>query len=245
MTSAERSTLAELATLAEHELNMIDVIHATARSARYERGPAGDAEEIGRRTGGGGRLYQVAVAPQARRAVRTDWAFIASSQLGGDMFGYHWLDPDRLAIYLHDVCGHGVGASLLSIAVYNVLRRQSLPDVHFHEPAEVLAGLNRAFPMEENQLKFFTMWYGVFEPASRTLRYSSAGHPPALMFNGRSGSPERNSASPSLPIGATEDATFETQIASAFRSRAVSTSTATVFQRSITRRRDAGNQRVD
>ena len=47
------------------------------------------------------------------------------------------LDRDRLAIYLHDVCGHGMSASLLSIAVFNMLRRQSLPDVHFHEPETI------------------------------------------------------------------------------------------------------------
>jgi sigma-B regulation protein RsbU (phosphoserine phosphatase) len=108
------------------------------------------------------------------------------------------------------VCGHGVSASLLAIAVFNMLRRQSLAEVRFDEPAEVLAALNRAFPMEENQDRFFTMWYGVFEPGSRTLRYSSAGHPPALMFNGHPDRPIRL-GDPSLPIGASEDATFETQ----------------------------------
>ncbi|MBW2566512.1 MAG: PAS domain-containing protein, partial [Deltaproteobacteria bacterium] len=46
----------------------------------------------------------------------TDYQFISSSQLGGDMLGYHWLDGKeggRLAMYLLDVSGHGVGASLL------------------------------------------------------------------------------------------------------------------------------------
>ena len=56
--------------------------------------------------------------------------------------------------------------------------------MRFHEPAEVLAGLNRAFPMGEHDNKFFTIWYGVFDATSRILNYSSAGHPPALIFNG-------------------------------------------------------------
>src|SRR5262249_34090746 len=46
--------------------------------------------------------------------VRVDWRFVPSAQLGGDMFGYHWIDPDHLAIYLLDVSGHGVGSSLLA-----------------------------------------------------------------------------------------------------------------------------------
>jgi phosphoserine phosphatase RsbU/P len=210
LTSAEQSTLADMATLAEHELNMIDVIHAQRDLLDTKEALLATQKKLAGELAEAAAYIKSLLPPKLDGPVRTDWAFIASSQLGGDMFGYHWLDPGRLAIYLHDVCGHGVSASLLSIAVYNVLRRQSLPDVRFDEPAEVLAALNRAFPMEENQHKFFTMWYGVFEPASRTLRYSSAGHPPALMFNGRPDRPSRL-GEPSLPIGATEDATFETQ----------------------------------
>ena len=43
--------------------------------------------------------------------VSADWRFIPSTQLGGDAFGYHWLDADHFAMYLLDVCGHGVGAA--------------------------------------------------------------------------------------------------------------------------------------
>ena len=39
--------------------------------------------------------------------VRVDTCFVPSTHLGGDMFGYHWLDRDRLALYLLDVSGHG------------------------------------------------------------------------------------------------------------------------------------------
>ncbi|MBW1801380.1 MAG: response regulator, partial [Deltaproteobacteria bacterium] len=49
--------------------------------------------------------------------VRTDWRFHPSTALGGDSFGYHWLDEDHFVIYLLDVSGHGVGAALLSISI--------------------------------------------------------------------------------------------------------------------------------
>ncbi len=51
-------------------------------------------------------------APLAEE-IRTDWRFITSTSLGGDSFGYHWLDADHFAMYLLDVSGHGVGAALL------------------------------------------------------------------------------------------------------------------------------------
>jgi serine phosphatase RsbU (regulator of sigma subunit) len=210
--AAEQATFTELARLAEHELNMIDVIHAQRELIETKDALISTQTKLAGELAEAAAYMRSLLPPKLDGPIRTDWAFLASSQLGGDMFGYHWLDNDRLAIYLHDVCGHGVGASLLSIAVYNVLRHQSLPGVPFAEPAKVLDGLNRAFPMEENQNKFFTMWYGVFEPASHTLRYSSAGHPPALMFNGHPNRPIKL-GDPSLPIGAAEDATFETQSA--------------------------------
>lgn len=134
----------------------------------------------------------------------TDWMFIPSTQLGGDSFGYHWLDEDHFALYLLDVCGHGVGAALLSVSVLNVLRSQSLPDTDFKDPAQVLAGLNEAFPMANNNRMYFTMWYGVFHKTNRTLTYSSGGHPPAVLFTGA----DRNSAeikqlsTPCLVVGA-------------------------------------------
>jgi len=112
--------------------------------------------------------------------VPADWRFITSSSLGGDSFGYHWLSADRLAIYLLDVCGHGVGSALLSVSAINTIRNRTLPGTDFTVPSQVLAGLNSAFPMEEQDGKYFTMWYGVFSPSTRELIYASGGHPPAI-----------------------------------------------------------------
>ena len=63
-----------------------------------------------------------------------DWRFIPSSELGGDAFGYHWIDDDHFALYLLDVCGHGVGAALLSVTVLNVLRSGAMQGTDFRDP---------------------------------------------------------------------------------------------------------------
>jgi len=113
--------------------------------------------------------------------LETEWCFQPSQQLGGDTFGYHWIDNDHWAIYLLDVCGHGVGAALLSISALNTIRAQSLPNVDFRRPAEVLAALNRTFWMENQNFLYFTLWYGVYRPSDRQLEFASGGHPPALL----------------------------------------------------------------
>ncbi len=119
--------------------------------------------------------------PLISGAIKTDWRLIPSTELGGDSFGYHWIDPDHFALYLLDVCGHGVGAALLSVTAINVLRNAALPGVDFRDPGAMLTALNEAFLMEKQNDMYFTIWYGVWQPSTRTLRFATAGHPPALL----------------------------------------------------------------
>jgi sigma-B regulation protein RsbU (phosphoserine phosphatase) len=65
----------------------------------------------------------------------------------------------------------------------NALRSQTLSETDFRNPEEVLSALNEAFPGEEHNDMFFTIWYGVYTRATRTLNYASGGHPPALLFS--------------------------------------------------------------
>jgi sigma-B regulation protein RsbU (phosphoserine phosphatase) len=118
--------------------------------------------------------------------VKIDWRFVPSTQLGGDMFGFHWLDPEHLAVYLLDVSGHGVGSSLLAVSAANLLSAQSLPDTDCRNPGQVIAKLNDVFQMEKQNDKYFTIWYGIFQKRDRVLAYCNAGHPPPLLWNGPS-----------------------------------------------------------
>lgn len=118
--------------------------------------------------------------------ILTDWRFVPSAELGGDSFGYHWLDDDHFAFYLLDVSGHGVGAALLSVSAMNALRSQALPSTDFRDPGRVLFALNNAFQMDQQNGLYFTIWYGVFHKPTRTVRYSGGGHPPAILIDGPS-----------------------------------------------------------
>ena len=174
--------------------------------------------------------------------VTIDWQFVPSTQLGGDMFGYHWLDPDHLALYLLDVSGHGVGSSLLAVSAANVLSAQSLPDTDFRDPGQVLTRLNDVFQMEKQDNKYFTIWYGVYhKPDARRLRYAKAGHPPALAA-GSDGQPPQDSASDGPVVGMMPDMPFPgTQ--TTCRRAAGCWSTATASSRSSGRTGRCGSSR--
>ena len=137
------------------------------------------------------------------------WDFESCSSVGGDAFGYHWLDDAHFAIYLLDVCGHGVGAALLSVSVMNTLSQRSLQDVDLRAPDQVLARLNSVFTMTRHNDMYFTIWYGVFHAPSRQLRYATAAHPPALLFApGDAPNAPAQLGIPALPIGAMEDVDY-------------------------------------
>jgi phosphoserine phosphatase RsbU/P len=145
--------------------------------------------------------------------VEIDARFIPSRQLGGDCFDYYWLDPDYLAIYLLDVSGHGLGAALPSISVLNLLRSQSMDGVNFYQPNHVLRALNETFQMDDQNDKYFTIWYGVYNQAKRQLVYSSAGHPPALLISNPLTDEVniKQLKTVSLPIGMMPDTKFVNQ----------------------------------
>lgn len=126
--------------------------------------------------------YIFSILPEPRQAApRTEWLLVPSTELGGDSFGYHQIDADHMAFYLLDVCGHGVGAALLSVTAINVLRSAALPNTDFRDPGAVLSALNDAFPMERQHNMYFTIWYGVLKRSTGELSYASGGHPPSVL----------------------------------------------------------------
>jgi sigma-B regulation protein RsbU (phosphoserine phosphatase) len=143
-----------------------------------------------------------------RGPVASDWCFLSSSQLGGDFFDHQWLSESKLACYLLDVCGHGVGACLLSASIQDALRSRTLPDCDFERPAQVVAALNRAFQMQEHGERFFTIWYGVYDTSTRRIEYSCGGHHAALFFEPGAQAPKQLMCD-GMAAGVADDSEYE------------------------------------
>ncbi len=142
--------------------------------------PAGDVE-----------IQNVAVA----------WRYIPCDELAGDFLNFFALDDRHLALYVVDVSGHGVSSSLLSVTVARSLTRQVTTSsilarphdngsVAVTAPVEVACELNRRFPMEDQGNLYFTMFYGVLDTLTGTLRYVSAGHVPPVVLPADGGDPQ-------------------------------------------------------
>jgi sigma-B regulation protein RsbU (phosphoserine phosphatase) len=140
--------------------------------------------------------------------VRVSARYLPSQELAGDSFGYRWIDDDHLIVYLIDVSGHGIEPALLSVSVHNLLRSGSLPLPTLLAPDTVLAELNRLFQMDQHGEHFLTMWFGVYQASSRTLRYASAGAPPAFAATPGAASATTELATGGQPLGMFGDTAY-------------------------------------
>ena len=122
------------------------------------------------------------IPPPMDGLVSVDWRYIPASTLGGDTIGFHWVDDDHLALHLIDVTGHGLDSALLSVTVTNVIRAGALPGADMRRPDQVLAKLNEAFQGQQHGSKYFTIWYGVYQVATRTMTWAGGGHHPSIVL---------------------------------------------------------------
>ena len=163
--------------LAQAEASRIEAEGARARAEAVQAALTGELEQAAR------YVEALLPAPTRQGPVTANWLYQPSAGLGGDAFGYHWLDENRFAFYLLDVCGHGVGAALLATTVMNVIRAQTV-QADFADPASVLTALNDAFPMAKQNDMYFTMWYGVYDAVAQQVRYAGGGHHAAVLIDG-------------------------------------------------------------
>ena len=145
--------------------------------------------------------------------VAIDWPFVPSTAAGGDMFGYHWLDrPSTWRFTCSTSAAMASARHSWPCRRRTCSRRRSLPDTNFRDPGQVLSRFNDVFQMEKQNGKYFTMWYGVYEPKTRSLAFSNAGHPPALLYTGLSAAKAKleKLEADGLAIGMIDDMPYST-----------------------------------
>jgi sigma-B regulation protein RsbU (phosphoserine phosphatase) len=115
--------------------------------------------------------------------------------------------PGRLFIVVGDVMGHGVAAALVMAGVRAVLRdRAGDPGTL----AELLTRLNRFIEGDLGGTRFMTMFTCVIDLPARTMRWASAGHDPAILYDPATDHFVDSSASGvGLPLGIQSDGGYE------------------------------------
>lgn len=108
---------------------------------------------------------------------------IAATQVGGDYYDivHH---GDFIDLVVADVSGHSVGAALIMAEMRSTLKAElRRVDPNQQGVGDLLAVLNELLmPDLDGAEMFITMFYMRYQRSSRTLRYASAGHNPAILL---------------------------------------------------------------
>jgi len=123
--------------------------------------------------------------------IETDYRFMPSTSIGGDIFNVVCLGGQHTCLYMVDVSGHGIPAALVSVTLAQELSPTGdlLMDQFLGQPRApeaVLRLLDSAFPLERFD-KFFSMFYMLYEAGNGTLSYCNAGHPPPMLLRAAGG----------------------------------------------------------
>ena len=94
-------------------------------------------------------------------------------EVGGDLYGVCACGPERLVIFLGDVSGKGIPASMFMVRAISLARLLSRD---IPEPERILARLNDELAADNPSGMFVTFLCAVFEPGSHRLTLANAGH---------------------------------------------------------------------
>jgi serine phosphatase RsbU (regulator of sigma subunit)/integral membrane sensor domain MASE1/anti-sigma regulatory factor (Ser/Thr protein kinase) len=123
-------------------------------------------------------------------------------QVGGDWYDVVQLPGGLIGLAIGDVAGHGLAAAATMGQLRMALRAYALQDP---APSAVMRGVHQLasqLPVPE----MATLIYLLYDPATRQLRFTNAGHPPALVVDDGAATFLRGALGP--PIGVTADPTY-------------------------------------
>jgi sigma-B regulation protein RsbU (phosphoserine phosphatase) len=131
----------------------------------------------------------------------------AARTVSGDYYDFIQLSPTHLAIALADISGKGISAALLMASLQAALRSQLLAaGSETMSTAELVGRLNMHLVRNTADDRFATFFIAVYDSATRTLRYTNAGHLPGfLIANGTSTHLDKGG----MVLGVVEDYVYE------------------------------------
>lgn len=119
------------------------------------------------------RRLQCSLLPKNPPEDKVEFSYIYKpcDTLGGDFLDIFEIDAGHIGVYIADVSGHGVAASMLTVFL-----RSSI-DKNLLSPADALKKLYKEFNRDySDQDLYITVFYAIINTQNNTLVYSNAGH---------------------------------------------------------------------
>ena len=142
---------------------------------------------------------------QETHGIHVDSRFQPSSELGGDFWGLHSLDPMHAAILMVDFSGHGINAALNTFRLHALLNSEK---EFGGDPASFLEQLNKRLAPLLPPGQYATMFYGIMDLSRDQLVYASAATLSPLLFLPGEEQPLVGDGK-GFPLGMFEESTYE------------------------------------
>lgn len=144
---------------------------------------------------------------EASMGVTIEARFTPSSELGGDCWDMRPLEPGRLAVWLVDFSGHGVGAALNTFRLHAVIRQL---DFSAFDPGGFLGEINRRLCGLLPHGQYATLLVGVLDLNAGTFTYASAASTRPLVWS--PSDPVISGDNRGLPAGLLASAVYENRV---------------------------------
>ncbi len=124
--------------------------------------------------------------------------FHQEEEVGGDFYDFYPLGAGRYGLLLGDVMGKGKeAAASIALLRYSVRAFSSTNS----DPARIMAQLDDLIVRQQMRFETASLFLGILDTGSGTLRYASAGHEPPLLRRANGGEEVLDSTGPILGIG--------------------------------------------
>jgi phosphoserine phosphatase RsbU/P len=132
---------------------------------------------------------------------------VTAKEVGGDLYDFFLLAPNRLGFVVADAAGKGLPAAVFITLTRTLLRAAAQK---LDQPGECLRFVNAMLCIDNPTLMFSTALYGVLDTNSGEVFYANAGHNPPYVLRS-SGAVETLSGSGAMALGILEDMPYGTQ----------------------------------
>jgi phosphoserine phosphatase RsbU/P len=107
---------------------------------------------------------------------------VTAKEVGGDLYDFFFISPDRFAFVVADAAGKGLPAAIFITLTRTLLRAAA---ARIAAPGDCLRMVNAMLCVDNPTLMFSTAFFAVLDTASGELQYANAGHnPPYVMRKG-------------------------------------------------------------
>ena len=135
-------------------------------------------------------------------------SLVPAREVGGDLYDIVQRDH-QLYFCIGDVSGKGVPAALLmamAISAFRMLTEQEI------SPESIVQRMNDTMSRDNDYCYFITLFVGVLDLQTGSLRYCNAGHKAPLCITSGIPHPSALAIAPNLPVGAFPHYEFEGQL---------------------------------